>query len=1127
MPDSGAGQDTEHASVRSGLPVDPTVPNKTPPGIDAGTTDWWAGLVGGSAGFVGRRGELARFKRALAGDARLLLVVGDAGVGKTRFVTEALRAAAGDGVIAAWGGCLPLAEKLPLLPLAQALGELSRLEDGALLAGALDAAPAYARTEIARLVPGRESRGPGRGDAGGAPGAGAETGGWQRNRLFSAVADVLAAVAARSPVSVVVEDVHWADTTTLDCLTYLLRGRDAAGLTLVATCRGDEAPLDELVVSWLAHVRGSGPVEEIGLAPLSRADVADQIAALAGGPVPDRLADEVFARAQGNPFFTEQLVTAALADVGLDSAAGWADSGPDGVPPGAAGGTGDPSGAVGLHGVPSALPVRLAELLLTRSKRCGPDGQAVLAALSVAGRPLDEPALADVTGRDQAAVRRGLCELAAARLLAGPGSGPVIGSVGALVASEADQARNGGPAGMSWPRHALLAEAVAGALLPGERAVLHERTAATLESTRDEYLAAEAAGHWLAAGRPDRELPARVTAGQAAERVFGYAAAAAHFQRAIALCGDRPDLGNLLAAGAPPGTGPPGSSPPGTHMPGLPELYVRAVDALEIAGDSERAEALAEEAHARFATHPDPAVAARVITRVADFRMRSRPEAALLLLQEAIALVGDGPPSGIQAEVWFRLGRVFIDTGLGDEDGSRAAFERAAEVAAAAGAAALVPRSLLMLAWPASMRGASDEELALLGRARELAEACEDGESLLWIACAESAVHARAGRMEAALQSNLAGLRTARQLGRQDGMEAVMLAANACSDLFDRGRTAEAGALIDPLTSGPSDLQHVYVHLNRIRVDMLRGDLEAAGRRLRKVKAIIAGQAGWFRAQDYAPLVAAELALWTGRPGEALAEVTRELPSLSQPFMYVGGLLLIAGMRACADLAEAARARRDDAAEADALAAAADLVSWVDRLAVTPFTDRPADVYRPAERATWLAERFRLAGDSDQAAWAAAAKTWADIEHTHRAAYACWRQAQALLDAGHPAAAAAPALRAAAKAAQGHAPLLAQVRALAERARIDLSEPSAATVPDSGPAVAREPGRYRLTGRELSVLRLLARGRTNAQIGAELFMSPKTASVHVSSIFRKLGVAGRAQAAAVAERAGLLDSPHP
>ncbi len=832
----------------------------------------------------------------------------------------------------------------------------------------------------------------------------------------------------------------------------------------------------------------------------------------------------MFARAEGNPFFTEQLVAAALADVGQDSAAVCTDSGSDGAARSVASGAADPGDVGGLRGLPSALPVRLAELLLTRSKRCGPDAQAVLAALSVAGRPQDEWALAYVTGRDQTAVRQGLRELAAARLLADPGIEPAVGSVARHVVGEAGQARSGGPVGLSRPRHALLAEAVAGALPPGERVELHERTAETLESAGDENLAAEAAGHWLAAGRPRRELTARVTAGRAAARVFGYAEAAAHFQRAIALCRDRPDLVDLLAAGSPSGTGPPGTSPQGMGMPGLPELYVGAVDALEIAGDSERASVLAEEGTCPFAAHPEPAIAAMVIARAADFQMRSRPEAALGLLQEAIGLVSDGPPSAVQAEAYYRYGRVFLETGVGDEEDSRAALERAAAIAAVAGPAALVPRSLLMLAWPASMRGAAEEELALLGRARELAEACGDGESLLWITCSESAVHYGAGRMEAALQSNLTGLRTARQLGRQDGAEAVMLAANACGALLDRGCVAEAGALIDPLTSGQPDLQHVYLHLNRIRVDMLRGDLEAAVRRLRVVQAVTAGKVGWFRAQDYEPLVAAELALWTGRPGAALAEVTRELSSLSLPFMYVAGSLLIAGMRAFADLAEAARSRRDDAAEADAVAAAANLVSWVDRLEVAPFADCPANVYPPAERATWKAERVRLSGDGDSTAWAAAAKTWVDLGHVNRAAYAWWRQAQALLDGGHPAAAAAPPLRAAATTATGHAPLLRPGPRAGRAARVDLREPSTA-VPGPASAMTREPHSHWLTDRELSVLRLLARGRTNAQIGAELYMSPKTASVHVSSIFRKLGVAGRAHAAAVAERAGLLDSP--
>jgi DNA-binding CsgD family transcriptional regulator len=68
---------------------------------------------------------------------------------------------------------------------------------------------------------------------------------------------------------------------------------------------------------------------------------------------------------------------------------------------------------------------------------------------------------------------------------------------------------------------------------------------------------------------------------------------------------------------------------------------------------------------------------------------------------------------------------------------------------------------------------------------------------------------------------------------------------------------------------------------------------------------------------------------------------------------------------------------------------------------------------------------------------------------------------------------------------------------------------------------------FGLTARELAVLRLLAAGRTNAQIGAELYISPKTASVHVTSILRKLGASGRVQAAALAERAGLLAGQPP
>ena len=227
--------------------------------------------------FVGREGELSRLLGALGGDARLVLVVGDAGAGKTRFVTEAMARAAAAGMVMVRGECLPLAGTLPLFPVADALGELGRLEGGGLLAAALDAAPGYVREEVGRLLPEM--------DPGGGTGPAGRDGEWSQERLFAGAAELLAAVAGRAGpgVGLVVEDVHWADSETLDFLTFLVRAGRRGPVRVVATCRGDEAPLAEHVAGWLARVRGDAGTEEIRLGPLSRAEVAGQAAALAGG----------------------------------------------------------------------------------------------------------------------------------------------------------------------------------------------------------------------------------------------------------------------------------------------------------------------------------------------------------------------------------------------------------------------------------------------------------------------------------------------------------------------------------------------------------------------------------------------------------------------------------------------------------------------------------------------------------------------------------------------------------------------------------------------------------------------------------------------------------------------------
>src|SRR6266571_2830554 len=395
--------------------------------------------------------------------------MGDAGVGKTRFAREAMRLAEVSGMVALWGACLPLAGKLPLLPVAGALGELRRLDEGRLLDAALDPCPPFVRGEMERLLPqlgATAADAPARGEG-------------LRERLFAAVSELLGAVAQRSPAALVIEDVHWADSATLDLLTFLARAGGGGAVTVVVTCRSDEPTLEAHAADWLAHARGSQDAEEIRLGPLSRDEVAAHVAGLVGRPAPPGLVDDLYGRAGGNPFFTEQLVAAVQAGPGED-----------------------------MVRVPAGLPDRLAGLLAARAGRCGGDAQAVLAALAVAGRPLTEDLLGEVTGLDLQTMRAGLRELAAAQLLADTGTD-----------------------GAHRPRHALLAEAVTAGLLPGERAAMHERTARALAAGHGDTLAAEIAGHWAAAGRAAEELPARLAAATAAERVFGYAEAAAHWQR--------------------------------------------------------------------------------------------------------------------------------------------------------------------------------------------------------------------------------------------------------------------------------------------------------------------------------------------------------------------------------------------------------------------------------------------------------------------------------------------------------------------------------------------------------------------------------------------------------------------
>src|SRR5262249_31380596 len=179
-----------------------------------------------------------------------------------------------------------------------------------------------------------------------------------------------------------------------------------------------------------------------------------------------------------------------------------------------------------------------------------------------------------------------------------------------------------------------------------------------------------------------------------------------------------------------------------------------------------------------------------------------------------------------------------------------------------------------------------------------------------------------------------------------------------------------------------------------------------------------------------------------------------------------------------------------------------------------------------AKLLTAEAEWTRVARPSDPDRWAEAANAWDELGCPWPAAYARWRLAEALLQRGAPpdqATAPLPRRGAGAPACElGARPLLAEVEWLARRARIELApEPVAVDAADGAAQPAAPGDELGLTPREREVLALVAEGRTNRQIAEALFISDKTASVHVSNILAKLGVTNRAEAAATVHRLGL------
>ena len=268
----------------------------------------------------------------------------------------------------------------------------------------------------------------------------------------------------------------------------------------------------------------------------------------------------------------------------------------------------------------------------------------------------------------------------------------------------------------------------------------------------------------------------------------------------------------------------------------------------------------------------------------------------------------------------------------------------------------------------------------------------------------------------------------------------------------------------------------------------------------------------------------AEAALTRGDPRDAVRRVTEALAVLSPTDDVPGRAHVFAlGLRATAELAEWARARREPAGIDEATTAARSYVDGLRAAAAGRLVEGGAAEERVLARVAWgLAEEGRRTGRSDPVAWAGAADALTAAGEPYLAARCRYHGAEASIADAEDRARAASILRDVRTWAMGLGAdlLVREVSTLARRARLDVSE--AVEAPDAPPGKASSDP-YGLSARELEVLALLVDGRTNREIGGSLFITEKTASSHVTHILDKLGVTSRGAAAALAIRGGVID----
>jgi DNA-binding NarL/FixJ family response regulator len=963
---------------------------------------------------IGRDAELEQLTaqlgiRTSGGDAsaRAMLVAGDAGVGKTR-VLMALRDEALD---AGWqvvaGHCLDLADSsLPYLPFSEVLGRL--MADRPDVADrVLDQHPT-----LARLQPGRRIR------------TSATASGDQaldRGNVYDAFGDLLSAVAEQAPLLVMVEDAHWADESTRDMLSFLF-SRPVPGVSLVVSYRADDLhrrhPLRRQVAEWM-RLRG---VDRLQLEPLADDDVRLLVRALHPSTMSEAEYTSIVDRAEGNPFFIEELVGAA-----------W-------------------SGQV---------PGELADVLLVHLDRLDETTRQVVRIVSVAGRQVSHELLAAVS------------DLGAAELEA---------ALRNAVESHVLVASRGGTYAF---RHALLGEAVYDDLLPGERARLHADFVAALGEGRAVGTAAELAQHARRADDRPVAVRASIEAGEEALAVGGPSEAATHFLDALELIDT--------------------SRAPVTDVDVF-ALARRCAEALIASGRVPKAVKVLRARLAALPAEGSDIDRGQLLTSLAAALMLTdTPESPREIAAEAVELLRGAPP-----KLLVRALLVHAQSLSGwHADEARAVALQALELAERNDLTALAVELHTTVAGldPAASASPSAGWRAAADRARRAGLVEPELRALYLL----GRLHHDEGDLDGAVQvyreviarSEVGGLTWSPYPA-----EARLLLAVA---LTHQGRLDEAWELLDVSGQNPPMVFEWLYFAHQMLITIgIRG--EQKPKALERLRDYWSTDGLTAISSASAELMRAATAGDAARAVRVYDDVVATVVPLWHDWFQARLRLATIVVGALANAAPRQSAEERAAARADVERMLADGGRVIDFYA--PYDASHGPEYRmwvarrTAEhlRWRWLAQVDPPSSDELVAAWRAAEETALAYGSVPEIAQTRVRLAGVLRAAGDASAAR-------------------EVADLAREAAHAMRSTSLAaelTAQGSAPAPASAADTATLTPRESEILALVAEGRSNGEIGKQLFISTKTVSVHVSNILAKLDAASRTEAAAVARRRGLL-----